>query len=280
MKVKFWGTRGSIPVPGVETAIYGGNTTCLEVRLEDNTLIIFDAGTGIRNLGREIMARNNTSHVNLVLTHSHWDHIQGFPFFGPANNPDVKIDILGCPGTYFKLRKILTDQMEFKYFPLTFDALKSKISFKEISENVHPIGTAKLSFIELNHPGTTYGFRLIEDNSSFAFLTDNELKPPPPINTPWQNFIKFCENLDLLVHDAMWTNDELQSKRGWGHSSMEQVIELADHAHIKKVVFFHHLPERTDAELLQVFNETLQKMKPRINGTSYFLAKEGDEYLI
>lgn len=280
MKIKFWGTRGSIPVPGSETVLYGGNTTCLEVRLKDNTLIIFDAGTGMRNLGREIMATNNTKTINLVLTHSHWDHIQGFPFFGPANNPNVKINILGCPGTYFKLRKILTDQMEFKYFPLTFDALKSRISFKEISENDHPIGTAKLDFIELNHPGTTYGFKLSEGDTSFAFLTDNELKPPPPIITPWQNFIKFCNNIDLLIHDAMWTNNELQSKKGWGHSSMEQVIELAEQANIKKVVFFHHLPERTDSELEAVFNETLSKMNNQINGTHYFLAKEGQEFIL
>jgi len=280
LKIKFWGTRGSVPVPGPETIKYGGNTTCIEVRLKDNTLIIFDAGTGIRNLGRELMNQNNTKAINLVLTHSHWDHIQGFPFFGPANDPNVTINILGCPSTYFKLRKILTDQMEFKYFPVTFDALKSHISFKEISDGIHPIGSAKLSFIELNHPGTTYGFRLTEHNVNFAFLTDNELKPPPPIKTHWQKFVQFCQDIDLLVHDAMWTDEELRHKKGWGHSSMEQVIELAHDANIKQVVFFHHLPERSDDELEAVFRNTLNKMQSLSENTTYHLAREGDEYYI
>lgn len=280
MKIKFWGTRGSIPVPGPETIKYGGNTTCLEARLADNTLIIFDAGTGMKNLGQEILSHNGITDINLVLTHSHWDHIQGFPFFGPANKEDVNINVLGCPGTYFKLRKILTDQMEFKYFPVTFAALKSHISFKEISNGEHPIGPAQLSFIELNHPGTAYGFKVVEGDARFVFLTDNELKPPPPIKTPWQKFVQFCEDADILVHDAMYTNEELQSKKGWGHSSMEQVIELATTANVKKVILSHHSPERSDQELEDIFNETLKKMDIEDTQTTVFLAKEGDEYFI
>lgn len=280
MKIKFWGTRGSVPVPGPSTIRYGGNTTCIETRLSDDTIIIFDAGTGIRNLGRELMANNNQHQINMVLTHSHWDHIQGFPFFDPANNSDVNINILGCPGTYFKLRKILTDQMEFKYFPVPFDALKSHISFREISNGVHPVGNAELSYIELNHPGTTYGFKLVEESTSLAFLTDNELKPPPPIKTPWQKFVQFCSGLDVLIHDAMWTNEELISHKGWGHSSMEQVIELAFETNIKAVFFFHHLPDRNDEELEQIFEQTLKKMKDKTRNTTFYLAKEGDEYQI
>lgn len=276
MKVRLWGTRGSIPVPGRDTMVYGGNTTCIEVRLNDGSILIFDAGTGIRKLGLSLMRENNHRELNLVLTHSHWDHIQGFPFFEPANDPYVHINILGCPGTYFKLRKILTDQMEFKYFPLNFNALKARMVFKEVSNGSSYIGNAKLSFIELNHPGTAYGFKLVDQTKSFVLLTDNELFPPNSVRTRWEQFVEFCHGVDLLIHDAMWSDPEIKTKKGWGHSSMEQVIDLARAAQVKQALLFHHLPERTDLELESMFQDTLQTKQCQADTILYRLAREGD----
>lgn len=281
MRIRFWGTRGSIPTPGPETARYGGNTTCVEVRLDDGTLIIFDAGTGIRKLGLALMQENFRQPINLFLTHSHWDHIQGFPFFEPANDPKMKINIFGCSPTYDKLQKIFTDQMESKYFPVNFHDLKAKIRFKEINSTIHPIGGGKLNFVQLNHPGTTYGFKL-EDNSHIViFLTDNELLPPKPATTDWNTFVEFCRDADVLIHDAMWTDDELKTKAGWGHSSVEQSIKLALKANVKRhLILFHHDPERTDDMLDTMGVECKEKLNDNPNNLECAMAREGHEIIL
>lgn len=281
LKIRFWGTRGSIPTPGPETAKYGGNTTCVEVRLDDGTLIIFDAGTGIRKLGLALLRENFRQTINLFLTHSHWDHIQGFPFFEPADDPEMKINILGCKLTYGKLREILTYQMESKYFPVNFSDLKADITFKEINPGVHPIGSGNLSFLQLNHPGTAYGFKLEDNSHTLVFLTDNELLPPGQITTDWNTFVQFCRNADVLIHDAMWTREEAKTRAGWGHSSVDQVIKLALNANVKQhLILFHHDPERTDSMLDLVGAECNQKLDSNSNGLDCAVAREGGEIIL
>ena len=278
MKVKLWGTRGSIPVPGDDTVVYGGNTTCIEVRLNDGNLIIFDAGTGIRKLGLSLADAPKPHNIHLVLTHTHWDHIQGFPFFEPSRDPEAHIKIMGCPKLFPDLETIFTDQMEFQFFPLKFSELKAKIDFEKIRENGQAIGNARLYYLELNHPGVTYGFKIVEDGKSFAFLTDNELTPPQPGKTRWETFVQFCKNTDLLVHDAMWTNGELVQKAGWGHSSIAQVIQLAKEANVKQAVFTHYLPERTDAELEAAVKKSMLKNDAHLIPAKFCLAREEAQF--
>jgi len=281
LKIRFWGTRGSIPTPGPETARYGGNTTCVEVRLNDGTVIIFDAGTGIRKLGQALIQEKYQKEINLVVTHSHWDHIQGFPFFQPAHDPKIHINIFGCPPTFDKLKTILTDQMESKYFPVSFGDLKAKITFTEINQKMQHIAHARLNFLQLNHPGSTYGFRIDEKLSSFAFLTDNELKPPKTSATNWETFVEFCKGVDVLVHDAMCTDAELRERGGWGHSSNTQVLQLAIEARVKQqLVLSHHDPDHTDQMLDVLAQECHQRLNGRANGLKCVIAREGDEIVI
>ncbi len=275
LKLRFWGTRGSIPSPGPETVKYGGNTTCVELLLNDGTLILFDAGTGIRNFGTEYLKSNGNHHINLFLTHSHWDHIQGFPFFKPAYQDNVKIDIYGCPPTYNKLRDILTNQMESRFFPVNFDELKSQIEFKPINEGSHPIGSATFSFIQNNHPGTAYGFKVTENNRHMVFITDNELFPPKERTTSWKEFVAFCRHVDILVHDAQYVDSELTKNSGFGHSSYEQAVNLALEAEVKQLVFFHHNPSRTDEEIDNIVSVMRQKLNEQGSNMKVSAAREG-----
>jgi phosphoribosyl 1,2-cyclic phosphodiesterase len=276
LKLRFWGTRGSIPSPGPDTIKYGGNTTCLELRLEDNTLIVFDAGTGIRNLGSKIIEQNNDKHINLFLSHSHWDHIQGFPFFLPAYREEIKIKIYGCPPVYDKLKDILTDQMESRYFPVNFDELKAEIEFEEINHGQHPIGNAQFSFIENNHPGTAYGYKVIENGRSLVFITDNELVPENGSASTWNDFVNFCRRADVLIHDSQYLDKELIRNTGFGHSSYEQSVKLGLEAHAKHLIFFHHNPGRKDDEIDRIIEEMRQNLLPSNSEMVISAAKEND----
>ncbi len=278
MELRFWGTRGSIPSPGPDTVKYGGNTTCLELILGDGTLVVFDAGTGIRGLGSKLIKDKNNGMINLFLTHSHWDHIQGFPFFAPAYSADTELKIFGCPPTYNKLKEILTNQMESKFFPVNFEQLNAKISFQEICNGNHNIGRAKFSFIRNNHPGVAYGFRITESGKTIVFITDNELSPPKNAHTTWGEFVDFCKNVDLLVHDAHYLADEMEQTAGYGHSSYDQAFNLGVESGTKHLVFFHHRPERSDAEIdpiIESYRDKLRKMNKdmkldgAIEGSSY-----------
>jgi len=286
LKVRLWGTRGSIPVPGVETAIYGGNTTCVEVRLNDGTLVIFDAGTGVRKLGLALKKENINFDINLIITHSHWDHIQGFPFFEPARLSNVKINVFGCSATPLELEEVFANQMRNKFFPLKFKELKANITFKKVEQPIQKIGHAQLTSIKANHPGSTFGYKITEAEQSFVFLTDNELLAPSSTRrilstaTTRKQFVDFCKQADLLIHDAMWTDEEIKSKIGWGHSSMSQVIELAKEAQVKTVVLFHHHPDRSDLELVSIFKEYLQNSDIDSSNITFLLAREGDEFFL
>lgn len=280
LRIRLWGIRGSIPVPGPETFRYGGNTTCIEVRLDDGTIIIFDAGTGIRPLGLALMAERQPLDLKLIFTHTHWDHLQGFPFFEPINDARTRISILSASNTSAELKQILISQMDFKFFPINFKSLKAQIFFEEMQHPEHRIGNAQLFSIPTNHPGATAGYKLVEGGRSFVFLTDNELRPHTPAKTNWQDFVKFCEGSELMIHDAMWLDNELPNKKGWGHSSMEQVMELAAMAKPKKVILFHHLPNRSDQELEDRFNEILSHHEANHSATTFVLAREGDTYIL
>lgn len=279
--LRFWGTRGSIPSPGMNTVKYGGNTTCVELTLDDNTLIIFDAGTGIRKLGNKIIQNNSNGTIHLFLTHSHWDHIQGFPFFTPAYSENVQIKIFGCSLAFNKLKEILTNQMESSYFPVNFKELKAKIMFQEIVEKEHWIKNARFSFIRNNHPGVAYGFKVKQNDKTVIFITDNELLPAKNSSyTSLEHFIDFCRDGDVLIHDAHFLAEEMVDSAGYGHSSYEDAFELGRNANVKHLIFFHHDPDRKDEEIEAIVNHYRKKRDNLKISMKLDAAREGLSYVI
>lgn len=252
MIITFWGCRGSIPVPDIRMLGYGGNTTSLEIDL-DGELLLIDAGTGIIKLGESLMKRKVNS-FNLFITHSHWDHIQGFPFFRPIYSDKTNIKIIGCTNSYKQLKDILSSQMSYEYFPISFHDLKSKIKFSEVCSDRFVINGYKITTIRNNHAIFTSGLRIEKNGKSFVFITDNELSSEKPI-TPREDFVRFCKGATYLVHDSQFTEDEYEFRKGWGHSTFMQTIELARDAGVKNLGFYHHDPNRRDKDLSKLTNK-------------------------
>lgn len=260
MFIKFYGTRGSIPVSGQATQKYGGNTTCLCLESHRGDVIIIDAGSGIRELGAYLI-KNGKEKIHLIFTHYHWDHIQGFPFFGPIYLKDTVLEICG-PIKEVAAKKALSYQMNLPYFPTRLSFLPSRIIFRELKERLK-IGSLQIQTIINNHPNYTKGLKFIEDHKSIAFLTDNELFAKN-CQTPYKKFISFVKGVDILIHDAQYTDKIYESKIGWGHSTYHQVMELAKDGQVKNVIFTHHDPFSSD-EFIEGMLKNLKKKFPDYN---------------
>ena len=274
MKVKFWGCRGSIPVPDSRMLKYGGNTTCVELILNDRVFII-DSGTGIRRLGEDLVKRKIYD-IDVFLTHSHWDHIQGFPFFAPIYLKKARIKIFGRTSSYKQLKDIFTSQMSYEFFPVSFFDLQSKINFVEVDTQQFGIGHYRIKIIQTNHPIFTVGIRVENNEESFVFMTDNELNDNNP-KTSRSEFVKFCEGAQYLIHDAQFTEDEYRKRRGWGHSTFEQAIALAGDSGVKNLGLFHHDPNRRDDELRGKEIELKKLCKKKRRKFKIFAVREMDE---
>ena len=253
--VTFWGTRGSIPTPGAQTARYGGNTPCVAVEGtggREGQLVILDAGTGIRALGRELVERQKGAvQAEILLSHAHWDHIQGLPHFKPFFAPGNAVRIWGSRQGTTSLEAILRQQMDPAVFPVPLDALSAKLTVQQVEAGEFTVGPFRVESIRLRHPGTTLGYRLtpVAGGPAMAYVTDNELGPGGHYNTPasWRkDFVKFLGGAELLIHDAMYTPEELEDHRGWGHSTFEEAVALAGDAGVKRLVLFHHDPDHGD----------------------------------
>ena len=256
-RLQFWGTRGSVPSPGPATVRYGGNTPCVEVRTSGNGLIILDAGTGIRELGRSLVARANGSGISaeIFLTHAHWDHIQGIPFFAPIFQAGNRFTIWGSKDLETGIDRVIRDQMLPVFFPVPFDSLAAQITFAEISEERRDGDGYVVKAFGVCHPGGALGYRFsVSDGSgaSFVYISDNELREVNACATrpKWgDELVRFVEGAQTLIHDATYTNDEYGRHRGWGHSTYEDAVTLAVRAGVRQLVLFHHKPERTDDDL-------------------------------
>lgn len=249
MKIKFWGCRGSIPAPGPNTLKYGGNTTCLEVRPPGGGVIIIDAGSGIRLLGKQLLSDKSATNLYMLLTHSHWDHLTGFPFFTPAYFKRYNINVYGGPSAQGSLKNYLSHQMMPPYFPVDFSLMKATFRFGNNGLHAGCIGGIRFSSIELSHPNRGYGFKLTEDGKNFIFLTDNEPAFPHEGGLSLEKYVDFCRGADLLVHDAQYTDEEIKTTRGWGHSTFAEATQIAIGAGVKRLGLFHHDPDRTDDDI-------------------------------
>lgn len=275
MKITVWGCRGSLTIPGPSTVRYGGNTTCVEIRTADNQVIVVDAGSGMRNLGKALLAQNQTTHLFLLLTHSHWDHLVGFPFFGPAYLEKYTLTLCGGPKTQQSLRRYLTHQMEAPYFPVDFEVLKARFDFGCECPQSGNIGTATIHPVALSHPNEGYGYKFVENGKSFVFLTDNELGFHHPGGLQRAQYIDFCRGADLLFHDAQYTDEEYRRRRGWGHSNMADATDLAIAAQVKRFGFFHHDLDRTDDDLDRQVEQYRQRIRQANSAVDCFAVAEG-----
>ena len=279
--VTFWGTRGSIPTPGAFTARYGGNTPCVAVEGAGGHLVILDAGTGIRALGSQLVARQNGAvRAEILLTHAHWDHIQGLPYFKPFFAPGNAVRIRGSRQGTMSLEAILRQQMDPAVFPVPLDALSAKLTVEEVEPGEFTVGEFRVRAMKLRHPGTTLGFRLTPRGGgpSMAYVTDNELGPGGDYGTrpTWRkDFVEFLAGVDLLIHDGMYTPAELEMHRGWGHSSYEEAVTLAADAGAKRLVLFHHEPEHTDETMDGVLAAARAAAKTRGQPAEVLAAQEG-----
>ncbi len=248
MKIKCWGSRGSIPVSGKEHIKYGGDTTCLEIRTKSDDIIIVDAGTGIRRLGNQLLKEGRLKY-NLIFTHAHWDHLMGFPFFKPVYRNDTEIIAYRCPFPGKYVENMISKTLSPPNFPVKYSDVSAKISYKEGCPSEFEIGSVSVTPIRLSHPNGGSGYRFEEDGKSFVFLTDNELGFLHPGGLEVEDYLEFCEGADLLFHDAEYTPEEYSSTVEWGHSTYHGALKLAADAGAKKLGLFHINQDRTDDQV-------------------------------
>lgn len=311
MRVKFWGVRGSIPTPGPKTVRYGGNTPSMEFYPADDEepLFIIDCGTGVRELGLALMGKRKAIKANVFLSHTHWDHIHGFPFFVPAFVPGNKFVIHGPVNFNEKLEDIVSGQMKYSYFPVKLEHMAADISFVELKECSFEIDGIKITTQYLNHPILTLGYRFEYDGKVFVTMYDNEQyqnvfkkedkhdlddllfgdssssldeeaehEADAIVDEMNKRAVDFVRDADLLIFDAQYTAAEYPSKIGWGHSTIEDALRVSKEGNVKRLAFFHHEPTRNDEgmELLEDFcaGELMKQKRP---DAMVFAAREGLE---
>lgn len=281
IKIRFWGTRGSIPTPGRNTIKYGGNTSCVEVRVAGQ-LFIFDAGTGIRELGNLLKTQKGPCKAYIFLSHHHWDHIQGLPFFLPAYVAGNEFTILGANHPQASLEKIISDQMESVYFPVTLSYLSAKINFQHLTEGSFNIANVQIDTIATNHPALTFSYRLTQGGKKIVYMTDNEIEPQEIASSNMMDkrkkMLDFISHVDILIHDAQYSDEEyLLYKKEWGHSPWREALKLALDGNVKTLILFHHDPDHGD-EVIDSFVEECQKEIKRKGSKMKCLgAREGME---
>jgi phosphoribosyl 1,2-cyclic phosphodiesterase len=295
MRLKFWGTRGSISTPGKQTVRYGGNTPCIEVRLSKEELIILDAGTGIRNLGEALIENGESIKATILISHPHWDHIQGFPFFKPAFISGNELTIIGGETERVTLQKMISDQMNKVYFPIQLNELKATIKFRRVAEEEFAVRTAQVKSIFVNHPSFALGYRITHRGKSIVYISDNEpfdRKVAASMRNVEKNIIDkyarlkgdpnkrifdFVKNADVLIHDATYTPEEYVDRVGWGHSHYLFTLKVAAEGNVKRLVLFHHDPSHGDEKMDEIVKTCRKEIRTRPYRFECVAAAEGME---
>jgi phosphoribosyl 1,2-cyclic phosphodiesterase/FixJ family two-component response regulator len=290
-RLKFWGVRGSIPTPGPGTVRYGGNTSCVEVRA-DGQIIILDAGTGVRLLGQQLAAEFNSQplQLTLLLSHTHWDHIQGLPFFGPFYKPQNHLHILGYEGARHGLEVVLAGQMENPFFPVGLREVPANVLIEELKEMTFNIGPVRVQACFANHPGVCVGYRLFTSDGSIAFFPDNEphhansvaaISGPADaasaafVREQRQKVIEFLRGADALIMDSQYDGEEYKHHVGWGHGCVTEVVDLAIEAEVRRLFLFHHDPNHDDAKVSELEAQARQIVTERKSKLEVEAAREG-----
>ena len=286
--VNFWGTRGSIPTPASWTRVYGGNTPCVEVRFDDSVFIC-DAGSGIRELGKDLARRHPVPKtLHLLITHSHWDHIQGFPFFAPSYAKDTKIFIYGRKSSEDTTFRVLSGQMSSQFFPVSFNQLGAHIVTDHLHDSCQEIEGVKVRSFEHNHPGGCLGFSFEKNGGNIVYSTDNELEflpgdafPDPDNTGPLRHvpatLVETMKRADLLILDSQYDDRQYSERKKWGHSSCFSATDLAVQAHAKNLALFHHDPESTDRAIDEIVEACRARAARHGSPLKIFAAREGVE---
>ncbi len=291
MRVRFWGTRGSIATPGPDTNHFGGNTSCVEVTTDNGAHLIIDCGTGAHRLAGHLMSRGEEPiSVNILIGHTHWDHIQGFPFFGPLFVPGNSVAIHGPEGGHGSLHEVLAGQMEFTYFPVELSQLPAAITYHELSEGIHTIGGVRIAAQYLNHPAMTLGYRVEADGVAIVYLADHE----PFSDELWRadaepghiasilhdgdrRHASFMAGADLVIHDAQYTPEEYPTKKGWGHSTYDYAVRMSAAAGVRCLALTHHDPDHNDHFVAEIERKARTLATQCGTGLDVFCAYEGCE---
>jgi phosphoribosyl 1,2-cyclic phosphodiesterase len=284
--VRFWGTRGSIPTPGNKTRKYGGNTSCVELEIDD-TLFICDGGTGLRELGLDLQKRRPTEvEAHMFFSHMHWDHIQGFPFFVPAYVSSNKLFVYEVGPGDDRVHRLLHGQMRSEYFPVTFTDLGSKIVADHFSDGVKRVGDVTVRCLEQTHPGRSFAFSFEKNGKKIVYATDSELDlvivngnevegRPDELRRLPEELVRFIAGADLLIADGQYTEEEYASKRGWGHARAHTVVDLAIQAGVRQCAIFHHDPMQTDELVDEKIDACRKRAEHAAPDLVVFGAREG-----
>jgi phosphoribosyl 1,2-cyclic phosphodiesterase len=291
VRIRFWGTRGSIPTPGPDTVRYGGNTSCVEVRTDSGQVLVLDCGTGARPLGAALLAeaaREGTVPSGAILIgHTHWDHIHGLPFFGPLFVPGSRWAVYGPRGLGRTIDKVLAGQMEYQYFPVGLDEVAADVEYHDLVEGVFEVGDATIRTQYLNHPALTVAYRIEADGAVVVYATDHEPHDVelarggvPDLGSADAKHAAFFEDADVLIHDTQYDADSYPDKVGWGHSPMEYAVDLAASVGVRRLVLFHHDPARDDAAVDELLVRARAAATARGTGLVVDAAAEGAELVL
>lgn len=293
MRVHIWGARGSIPMPGPEFIRYGGNTPCVQVET-DRELIILDAGTGLLRLGARLLRRGCGAPVrgHILLSHTHWDHIQGLPFFRPAFVPKTHLTVYGPPGVNRRLEEVIQGQMVAEYFPVSMGDLAAEVVFREVQVESFSLGPVRVESTPVNHPGLALGYRVSHGGRSLVYISDHEpyaevqhraigrrakLAAPLPKDAAAleRGLEDFARGADLLILDSTYTQEEYAKRTGWGHSPWPYSVGFAHRAQVKEILLFHHEPFRNDKHLGAIEKQARAHARSLGGGLRCRAAREG-----
>ena len=283
MRIRFWGTRGSLPKPGPDTLRFGGNTSCLEVRTAADTLVIIDCGSGLHGLGQALAAGVKVPKGHILISHTHWDHIQGIPFFAPFFKPGSEWDIYAPKGLGQSLQDTLAGQMQYAYFPVRLDQMAAKIRYHELIEGDFQIDDVRVKTRYMNHTALTLGFRLEADGAALVYASDHEpfqrelALGKGDISGQDREHCEFLAGSDLVIHDAQFTADQYEDKIGWGHSTVEYAVAICRAAGASRLALTHHDPLRADDAIEQIVRTVRDNQRGITPALEIFAAAEGHE---